>query len=238
MQEKSLAMNKFSMLFALSLLCSFGNQFVCGAVVTRTFANLTLVAKNSDAFALDVDLDGVVDFNLQTFFTNDPAFLLGFDQVAVPFGSPNGVVIDAQLNDGFPNASLLTTGNIIGPGSLFSNGSFDRANLYSSDPFIGDTGNFGGKRGFLGFRFDSSGQFKFGFADIAVSHLNSASPFDLTLYSVSYEDIAGQSIIAAVPEPASGLLVSLGFLSALLIGHFRNRSRKVLDLEKSAEALA
>ena len=225
-------MHKLSIGLALALFFGLGNQIVWGGIVTRTFANLTLDATNSGAFALDVDLNGTVDFDLQTFFTNDPAFLLGFDQTMVPFGSQNSFVIDAQLNDGFPTASLLIAGSVIGPGSLFSNGSFDRANLYSSDPFIGQTGNFGGNRGFLGFRFDSAGQTKYGYADIAVNALNSASPFDLTVFSVSYENIAGQAIVA-VPEPASGLLFGIGSLASILMGRIRFLSAKARESKRA-----
>ena len=207
-------MNKI-LLFSVVLFTAyvFKPEVVQGSLVTRDLGNV-LDAKNSGQFALDVDLDGAVDFNFETFFSNDPAFLVGFDQVRVPFGSQNGVVISTQTNDGFPPASFLRTGNAVGPTSVFSN-SNDVANLLSSDPFLGPTGEFGGRRGAVGLRFESGGNLRYGFADITVNAVNSASPFDLTLNSVSYESIPGQAAIVAVPEPSSVALIGLVSISGL-----------------------
>ena len=202
------------LVFLLPVLCGLSSKTIQGALITRSLANTTLNAKNSGEFALDVDLDGKVDFNFQALFTNDPAILLGFAQTKFPFGSSNGVVISALSNDGFPSASLLVTGNLVGPSSLFSN-SIDTANLYSSDPFIGASGNFGGSRGALGLRFESGGTIKYGFADISVNNINSSSPFDVTLNSVSFESVGGQAAIVAVPEPSSTLLVGIVLLLSL-----------------------
>ena len=207
----------------LSFLSGASSGLVHGSLITRNLGNITLDATNSGKFALDVDLDGTVDFNFDTFFTNDPAFLLGFDQVKVPFGSQNGIVISTQTNDGFPPASFLVTGNVVGPGNLFSSPT-DTANLYSSDPFLGATGEFGGKRGAIGLRFESGGNLRYGFADITIKDFNSASPFDLTLNSVSYESVPGQPAIVAVPEPTSALLV--GVVLTTSFGMIRRRRTK------------
>lgn len=193
----------------------FKPEIVQGSLITRNL-NITLDAKNSDQFALDVDLDGTVDFNFQTFFSNDPAFLLGFDQLRVPFGSQNGLVIRTQTNDGFPPASFLVTGNVVGPGSLFSS-SNDVVNLYSSDPSVGATGEFGGRRGAVGLRFESGGNLRYGFADISVNDVNSASAFNQTLNSVSYESIPGLDAVVAVPEPTSAALLGFIMMSSLVI---------------------
>ncbi len=211
----------------LSVLSGFHSEFLHGALITRDLANFTLNAKTSGQFALDVDLDGTVDFNFDTFFTNDPAFLLGFDQVKVPFGSQNGIVISTQTNDGFPPATFLTTGTVVGPGSLFSN-STDTANLFSSDPFLGATGEFGGKRGAVGLRFVSGGNLRYGFADITVQDLNSASPFDLTFNSVSYESVPGQAVIVAVPEPTSAVLVGVVVVTSLRMLRRRKTKRGLI----------
>jgi len=203
-----------STIFAIFIgLCS---PVANGALVTQDLASTQLDAKASTGFALDVDQDGQVDFNFQTFFSNDAVFLLGFDQVKVPFGSANGLVIGAASADGFPSASLLIPGNVAGPGNVFSAGSFDTANLYSSDPFMGATGNFAGKRGALGFRFDSSGVFRYGYIDIAVNDINSLTPFDVTLFSVSYDNAGGQVTVAGIPEPTGFALVGIVMLASLL----------------------
>ncbi len=218
-------MNKV-LLFLVILFTAYGFQpeTVQASLITRDLGNVTLDAKNFGQFALDVDLDGTVDFNFQTFLSNDPAFLLGFDQVQTPFGSQNGVVISTQTNDGFPPASFLVNGDVVGPGSAFSNLN-DLANLYSSDPFLGATGESGGKRGAVGLRFESGGNLRYGFADITVNDINSASPFDLTLNSVSYESTPGVAAIVAVPEPTSAALV--GFILMSSYGIFRRRKIKI-----------
>lgn len=202
----------------VNLLCSSNVQ---AAIVTRTFSNLVLEASLLGEFALDVDLDGNNDFTIQNFYSNDPTFILGFAQTTVPFASRNGVVIDSQTGDGFPTASLLSIGTTVGPSSLFSFGSNDFGNLFSTDPFNGTTGNFGGRRGFLGLQFDSGGQLHYGFADIEVNGLNSSTPFDLRLYSVSYETIAGQSAVVAVPEPSSGVALGLVVVGAILFSRVK-----------------
>lgn len=216
-----------SLFFAavLTVLCGYSSRIVQGALITRSLSNTTLNAKNSGEFALDVDLDGIVDFNFQALFTDDPAILLGFAQTKFPFGSQNGVVISALSNDGFPSASLLVTGNVVGANSLFS-GPIDTGNLFSSDPFIGATGNFGGNRGSLGFRFESGGSIKYGFADISVNNISSLSPFDITLNSVSFESVGGQAAIVAVPEPTSAILVGIALL--ISVRKFWHRKPKIL----------
>ncbi len=206
--------NKFFIAVLLFTVWGFNSEILLGSLVTRDLGSVTLDAKNSGQFALDVDLDGTVDFNFQTFFSNDPAFLLGFDQIKVPFGSQNGIAIRTQTNDGFPPASFLVSGDVVGPASLFSN-STDTANLYSSDPILGATGEFGGKRGAVGLRFESGGNLRFAFADITIKDVNSPSAFDLTLNSVSYESVPGQAAIVAVPEPTSAALVGVVLLSSI-----------------------
>lgn len=183
------------------------------AIVTQTI-NQTLDAAALGSLDVDVDSNGTTDFTFQSAYVPDPVLTVGFDQTSVPFASNNGVVIDSQPGNGFPTASLLHAGDVIGSGSLFSAGSFDLGNLYSSDPFNGETGNFGGQRGFLGFSFDAGGQTFYGYADVAVNSLNSATPFDLTIFSVSYNNVAGQSI-TAVPEPHA--IASMGMSICLLV---------------------
>lgn len=221
--------NKFFIAILLSTVWGFNSEILLGSLITRDLGGVTLDAKNSGQFALDVDLDGTVDFNFQTFFSNDPAFLLGFDQIKVPFGSQNGIAIRTQTNDGFPPASFLVSGDVVGPASLFSSAT-DTANLYSSDPIQGATGEFGGRRGAVGLRFESGGSLRFAFADITVKDINSPSAFDLTLNSVSYETVPGQAAIAAVPEPSSAALVGVVLLSSIrMLRKRKSKSDLVAD---------
>ncbi len=210
MRKLYLTLAVFAALFGLI------NPAVHGALVIRSLGGMHLDANASNEFVLDVDQNGQPDFNFQTFFSNDAAFILGFDQVKVPFGSPNGLVIRAATTDGFPSASFLIPGNVVGPGNIFSAGSSDTTNLYSSDPLMGATGEFGGARGGLGFRFDSNGAFRYGFADIAVNDLNSSTPFNVTLYSVSYDDAGAAITVVGIPEPTSAGLVGIVMLATLV----------------------
>jgi hypothetical protein len=72
-----------------------------------------------------------------------PVLTVGFDQIEFPFGSTNAVVIDALAGDGFPATSLLKTGSVVGPASLFY-GPNGKGDLCYNDTFDPVTGNYGG----------------------------------------------------------------------------------------------
>ncbi len=185
--------------------------------------NVTLDSSNLSSFDLDVDLDGTTDFTFTSAFVPDPVLPVGFDVVDFRFGSNNGVVIDAPAVDGFPSVSLLGVGNVVSSSSLFSSPN-DQGNLTffaGSDP---PSGNFAGRSGYVGLRFDRLGGTAFGFADISVNAANAAvNPLGLTIRSVAFNDVLGApAIITAVPEPSSMALAAVGLG---LCGAFRMRKR-------------
>jgi hypothetical protein len=192
----------FMALFAA--LCAFGpSRPALGALVSR-YIGVTLNASNLDDYNLDVDQNGTTDFTFQTAYVPDPTLTVGFDQIKFLFGSNNAVVIDTQTGDGFPPTSLLVPGDMISSTSLFS-GPDDTADLYYDDTIDPITGNFGGNSGFVGFRFDGAGGIHYGYAQVSVSSLTDPNnPFNLTLGTVVYNDVAGAPVqISAVPEPAA-----------------------------------
>lgn len=175
--------------------------------------NVTLDASQVSSYDLDVDLDGTIDFAFTSAFLPDPVLPVGFNVIDFPFASNNSVVIDAQATDGFPTVSRLSLGNIVSSTSLFSSPSLDQGNLSFFAGMDPSTGNFEGRSGYVGLKFDRLGGTTFGFAEIAINALNAANPLSLTIRSVAYNDVSGEAAtISAVPEPSSMVLaaVSLG----------------------------
>ncbi len=206
----------------LTLLTAVGlsvpSQPAKAALVIRN-VNVTLDAAIPDSFDLDVDLDGTIDFTFTAAFVPDPFLSVGFDVVDFPFASNNGVVIDAPTGDGFPTASLLGLGGTVSGSNDFSSASFDQGNLFFFTSFDPPSGNFGGRTGFVGLRFDGPGGILFGFAEVTVNALDApANPLDLTIGRVGFNDVPGQAAqIGAVPEPATLMVfgvAALGLLAA------------------------
>lgn len=195
------------------------------ALITRNL-NVTLDASAFQTFNLDLDGNNTTDFTFKTSFDpGPPAF--GSAVVEVPLGSiSNGVLIDTQTGDGFPPASRLGVGSLVGPGALFSD-VFDQANLFSL--IFGPEGNFGGESGFIGLRFDAEGGPLFGFAQISVNGLGSTDPFDLTIGTVGFNNVAGQfaipsAVVAVVPAPGSLSLLALAGFGLLVATGSRRRA--------------
>jgi hypothetical protein len=187
------------------------------ALVTRV-VGATLNAAAIESYDLDVDLNGTIDFTFTAAFVPDPVLSVGFDTVDVPFASTNGVVIDAATLDGLPTASLLAPGAVVSAASLFSFGSNDQGNLFFFIEGETPTGNFAGRTGFLGLRFESAGGIRFGFAEISVNALDAiGDPLGLTIGLVGYEDVPeGAAVVpAAVPAPGGMPFLVAGCLGLL-----------------------
>lgn len=198
---------------ALAALAMFAAPQAHAALITRN-VGVTLSAAALESYDLDVDLDGSIDFTFTAAFVPDPALTVGFDVVDFPFTSGNGVVIDAFTGDGFPTASRLRAGDTVSAADLFASASFDQGNLFF---FIQDdtrSGNFDGRSGFIGLRFDGAGGTLFGFAQVSVNALEDpVAPFDLTIGLVGYVDVAGDAAtIPAVPAPGTLALVVGGLV--------------------------
>jgi len=194
--------------------------------------NVTLSAANIDSYDLDLDLNGSTDFTFTAAFVPGPFLSVGFDTLDFAFGSNNAAVID-RSGDRFPTVSRLKLGDTISGGSTFS-GPNDQGNLFFfiSTDVLPTTGNFGGQTGFVGLRFDTTGGIKYGYAQVSVKDLGDPnSPLDLTIGTVAFDDVVGQTVLAgqaavAVPEPASMAILGIGgFIFAA--SRWRERRKKL-----------
>lgn len=189
---------------------------------TRT-VNVTLDAGNLESYDLDVDLNGTTDFTFTAAFVPDPFLSVGFDVIDFPFGGNNGVVIDAPTGDGFPTVSRLGAGGTVSAANAFSSASFDQGNLFFFTTFDPPSGNFLGRTGFVGLRFDRAGGTVFGFAQVTVNGLDATgNPLGLTIGTVGYSDVPGQAVrIPAVPVPATLPLFAAGGAALLGVRRWR-----------------
>lgn len=186
------------------------NQPAMASFVTRN-VNVTLNAANFDSYNLDVDNNGTTDFKFTAALALDPDLSVGFDVVDFPFGSNNGVVIDGSVSNGFPTATRLAADNRVSAANTFSSASFDQGNLFFFTSFDPPSGNFEGRMGFLGLRFDRPEGTVFGFAQITVNSRTAlVNPLGLTIGTVGYETVPGQPVTIPVPEPGSMLAMLIG----------------------------
>ncbi|MBX9628138.1 MAG: PEP-CTERM sorting domain-containing protein [Gemmataceae bacterium] len=182
------------------------------ALITR-LVNVKLTATPdgpNQQYDLDVDLDGTTDFTFRTIIgiPDDPTFA-SFTDIVFPFGTQNAAVVDAAVGNGFPTVSRLAVGDVVSAGDTFS-GPNDLGNLFFVTLFDPPSGNFAGRTGFAGLRFESGGQLYYGYAQLTLNGLFAPSdPLALTIGAVGYESVAGAPAVIA-PEPASVLLAGVG----------------------------
>ena len=209
---RSSAVRTGAMLFAGMILLVL-NQPAMASFVTRN-VNVTLNAANFESYNLDVDNNGTTDFTFSTGLFLDPMnpiASIGYDVVDFPFGTNNGVVIDGSVSNGFPTATRLVAGNTVSAANTFSTPAFDQGNLFFFTMLDPPSGNFEGRTGFLGLRFDSPSGTVFGFAQITVNSRTAlVNPLGLTIGTVGYETVPGQPITIPVPEPGSALAMLIG----------------------------
>ncbi len=217
-------MRLLAVLTGLATLVLGSSQAAEASLVTRN-VNVTLNAANFESYNLDLDLNGTSDFTFTAAFVPDPVLSVGFDTIDVPRSNSfdNAVVVEKTTGDGFPTASLLTPGATVSDSSTFSF-PFDQSNLYYNITIEPPTGNFEGRTGFVGLRFDRGDDILYGFAQITVNPLDDPlDPLGLTIGLVGYNDVAGQAV-QVVPEPSSLALTCLGGFGVLGLAH-RRRSR-------------
>jgi hypothetical protein len=193
---------------AAGIACLISGRSANAALVTRN-VNTTLIATNLVSYNLDVDQNGTTDLTFDADYVPDPVLSVGFDQIEFPFGSSNGVVVDAATGDGFPTVSLLGPGSVVSAASVFSS-SNDKGDLYYNDTVDPVTGNFAGKTGYVGFRFTTPAGLSYGYAQVTVDSINDpTNPLGLTIGSVTYNTTPNQPV--TVPEPGS--IAAMGLLA-------------------------
>ena len=163
------------------------------AKVVYTPANVVI----QDAYYLDVNNDGVIDFTIQNTvkFTNRCDEYAYVDELPA---SGNGVVPSYDINGEWPAA--LTRGATIGSGPQFE-GSFATMAFFSVNcPFVHSEGPWVDVvQHYLGLRFQANGQIHYGWAALTVvlhEGRGGGGSFVVTLTGYAYETISGKSILA------------------------------------------
>jgi hypothetical protein len=198
-------------IFCIIALCAALATPASAVLITQTVDHQITSSPDgpNQTFDLDIDQNGTTDLTFRSIIgdTSDPTFA-SFADVLPPFATINGVVIDSFTGDGFPTVSLLHTGDVVSPASLFS-GNNDDGNLSSQIFPDGPTGNFQNQSGYVGFQFAANDGTHYGFLQISVNDLLATTdPLAIFISTVSYESVAGQAaIVSAVPEPASVVLL-------------------------------
>lgn len=200
-------------------------QSALPSVITRQ-VDITLNAANVESLELDVNHDGLIDFTFTAAFVVAPDLSVGFDVVHVPFATSNGVVIDMQSGDGFPAARLLQVGERVTAANTFSSPD-DQTNLFFFTTFDPPSGNFAGRTGFIGLRFDTATGMQFGFAEITVNALDSlGDPLGLTIGTIGFNAMDGQPVqITRSTTVVAPPTLSLVAMCALALFTLRRRRR-------------
>jgi hypothetical protein len=193
--------------------------------------NVSLNATNLESFALDLDSNGSTDFTFNASFIPDPLLPVGFDVIEFPFASKNGVVIDSFTGNGFPNASLLSLGNLVSDTQLFSLAAIDQGNLFFTAAGDPPSGNFLNRTGYVGLKFDRPGGVSFGFAELTVNDINApGNPLGLTIGTVGYNNTLGAPAqISSIPEPTSFMLFVVSSLATITFRRKRSSRLRVAD---------
>jgi hypothetical protein len=142
--------------------------------------------------------------------------------LAIAFNTtPDGTLVVApnRVNPSLSTVARLSSGAVVGTGSLFDNAEYT---LAESDGLIGNWNGLGS--GFFGFRFGTGTDVHYGWASITV-----LPNYNITLNSFAYETVSGQPITVAatpVPEPSSFAFVGICGVLGLLFGLRRRLSRR------------
>ncbi len=162
-----------------------------------------------ELFELDMDSNGIIDFNLAAGMTH-------FSGIS---SSNPGVNKYLTLSSPPPNiggsVAALDFGYIISPNS--GEGTPEEwFGLEGWDPFIillstGETGEFIDHRGYVGLQFEAEDGIHYGWLDIEGVQTRSS----IQIYGWAYESTPGVGIVAgAVPEPSSVVLFMIGTIGA------------------------
>jgi hypothetical protein len=175
------------------------------------YSGLQNITVNAPGFyGLDLNADSVVDFLFEA-LENSSQFV-----VVVPQGT------NAVAKAGFPKAQRLNFGDPIPNGLEFTFDTFTML-LAKRRPYGKDFGNWtpDGTPGFLGVRFDISGDTHYGWVRVGVT-------FGSTSFRIvdwAYNSTPGEALKAGepIPEPSTLSLMALGAAGLLALRRRRNQ---------------
>jgi hypothetical protein len=198
-----------------------------GSIVYTDLVPDVVIQFPANPYQLDVDNNGVVDFEIGHFTGASNGSTINALAV-LPEGSDNAVVLDSP---GSPYAAALDFGALIGPNQPFGPGQAPKLMALAKNSTSQTKGPWPGRDAYLGLRFDIAGSPHFGWAHFNV-------PGDVsqaTIFGYAYCDEANTRIAAGqtggactVPEPSAVLLLAAG-----AAGVFAYR-RRVRSQEKSS----
>ncbi|MEA1922501.1 MAG: IPTL-CTERM sorting domain-containing protein [Pseudomonadota bacterium] len=185
------------------------------------------VSLSNNSFALDMDGDSVPEFDLFAY-----GFSFSGTTSGIPYSTEYGIAAmfpvganAAWLGTTFPFPARLSSGYNFGPAvssSLWGSGygilAYSIAVTYSGSTYYSTSvGNFLGERGFIGVRFEISGETKYGWIDFegVVGHAGQG-----IIHGWAYEDVSDTAIAAgATGEPIPtlnewGMIFLVGLLAA------------------------
>lgn len=180
-----------------------------GPISYSGLQNITVNAPGN--YGLDLNADSVVDFIFAALENTDT----GYHAVRVYSGTNNAVANASKLK-----AQQLNFGDPIPNGLTWSN---DGLKLAKRGGF-GDKGNWSpdGTPGFLGVRFDISGQTHYGWVRVGVTFQSTS----FRIVDWAYNTTSGEAIRAGepIPEPSTLSLMALGAAGLLALRRRKQKS--------------
>jgi len=164
-------------------------------------------------YNLDLNHDGVVDFQIETGYSSNRYFHTQDVFAFAPSSQGNNKMADAKSKNGKGLARALKPGVRIGPKQFKPqyDGGFMVWRTFRHGSFSTTGQWINVKNRYLGLAFQINGKIHYGWARLDVKVTNQSPPFDAVITGYAYETIPGKSIIAGAtkgPEDAEATAVN------------------------------